>query len=253
VRKTSPALVAVLTILGFLLVTSANSARADRRAAAPRKGQLIGLVEARRSQVGDLDAAVAKLRSQVNTAERKASQADELGATRTAAATRLAMEAGTVGLRGKGVRVRLADSTKPGRSPDDQTAGRIHDVDVQLVVNELFAAGAEAVAVNGNRVVATTAMRAAGDTLVVNFRPLRPPYRIEAIGADLTTFSQSEIAQRFRRWSKLFGLSFSADRRNSVTLPAFAGRVAIVSAIPVTATGSSAGSPSAAGTGKGPN
>jgi uncharacterized protein YlxW (UPF0749 family) len=225
-------LVAVVALLGFLLVTVANSARADRQAAEPRKNKIIGLIEARRSQVGDLDAAVATLRGQVSGAEKRAARESQVGQAQSAAEEKLAMQAGTIALKGGGVRVRLADAERPARSPDDQSAGRIHDVDVQLVLNALLAAGAEAVAINGNRVVATTAIRSAGDTLVVNFRPLRPPYRVDAIGADLTRFDDSEIAQRFRRWTKLFGLSFSASRVKSMTVPAFAGRVAIVTASP---------------------
>jgi uncharacterized protein YlxW (UPF0749 family) len=232
VKRTSPALVAVLAILGFLLVTAANSTRLDRRAAEPRKQQLIRLIETRRSQVGDLDAAVAKLRTQAAAAEHRAARASQAGEARSAAFERLALQAGTVAVRGRGVRVRLADSAQPARSPDDESAGRIHDVDLQLIVNELFKSGAEAVAINGSRVVATTAIRSAGDTLVVNFRPLRPPYRVDAIGADATRFSRSEIAQRFRRWTKLFGLSFSAHRQSSLTVPAFTGRVAIATATP---------------------
>ncbi len=140
-NRTSPALVAVLAVLGFLLVTTANSARADREAAEPRKGELITLIESRRSQVGDLDAAVANLRAQVTAAERRAARESQVGQAETAAAQQLAMQAGTVALRGKGVTVRLAGADRPARSPDDQSAGEIHDVDVQLIVNALFGGG----------------------------------------------------------------------------------------------------------------
>jgi uncharacterized protein YlxW (UPF0749 family) len=219
-------LVAVVTVLGFLLVTAAQSARADRRSAAPRKKQLIKLIETRRSQVGDLDAAVSELRRDVAAAAR-ASRSD-----RGTSSGLLAAQAGTIAVRGRGVRVNLADSERPPRSPDDESAGRVHDVDVQLVVNSLFAAGAEAIAINGNRVVATTAIRAAGDTIVVNFRPLRPPYRVDAIGADLGEFTKSDIAERFKRWVDLFGLHFTATRRDKLTVPAFTGRVALTTAAP---------------------
>ena len=231
-KRTSPALAGVLAVLGFLLVTSVNSARADRRASEPRKLELIRIIEARRSQVGDLDAAVAELRGQVAGAERVEARKSAAIATATETATRLAIAAGTVAVRGRGVQVRLADSDREARSPDDASAGRIHDVDVQLVVNALLAAGAEALAINGNRLVATTAIRSAGDTLVVNFRPLRPPYRIDAIGADLAKFNDSEIAERFRRWEKLFGLSYAASRQDKLTVPGFTGRVAIDTAKP---------------------
>jgi uncharacterized protein YlxW (UPF0749 family) len=234
VRRTSPALVGVLAVLGFLLVTAADATRVGRRAAEPRKTQLIRLIEARRSQVGDLDAAVATLRAQVAATTRRAAQQSRTDTDRAAAATRLSMLAGTLPVQGSGVRVRLGDSERAPASPDDVSAGRVHDVDVQLVVNALFAAGAEAVAINGNRVVATTAIRSAGDTLVVNFRPLRPPYRIDAIGADVSRFDKSEIAERFRRWTRLFGLSFSARHESKLEVPSYTGRVSIATATPAT-------------------
>jgi uncharacterized protein YlxW (UPF0749 family) len=215
-----------------MLITAARATRVDRRAAEPRKAQLIRLIENRRSQVADLDAAVTKLRDQVAAADRRAAQASRSDAAKDTAARQLAMQAGTVAVKGKGVRVRLSDSTRPAGGADDISAGRVHDVDVQLVVNALLSAGAEAIAINGNRVVATTAIRSAGDTVVVNFRPLRPPYRVDAIGADLTRFQRAEIAQRFKRWTKLFGLQFSARSERSLSVPAFTGRVAIATATP---------------------
>jgi uncharacterized protein YlxW (UPF0749 family) len=65
----------------------------------------------------------------------------------------------------------------------------------------------------------------------VNFRPLNPPYTVKAIGADKTAFERSEIAKRFDRWQHLFGLGFRI-REQEVTVPAFTGRVAIVTAKP---------------------
>ena len=229
-RRASPALVAVLFILGFLLVTAANVTRVGRRASEPRKTQLIRLIESRRSQVGDLDAAVKKLRGQVATATRRAAVASRSDSSRAAAANRLALLAGTPAVEGSGVVVRLGDSSRP--ASNDANAGRVQDVDIQLMVNALFAAGADAISINGNRVVATTAIRSAGDTVVVNFRPLRPPYRIDAIGADLAQFDNSEIADRFHHWTRLFGLTFSAKRANKLKVDAFTGRVAIATASP---------------------
>jgi uncharacterized protein YlxW (UPF0749 family) len=232
VRRTSPALVAVVAILGFLLVTTAHSAKADRRAAEPRKARLIDLIQTRRSQVDDLDAAVAKLRDSVSSAQQKAARARRQGAAQAQNETDLAVAAGTIAVRGSGIEVRLTDSDRPAASPDDADAGRIHDVDLQLVINALYQAGAEAISVNGQRVVATTAVRAAGDTIVINFRPLRPPYKVTAIGAHLDQFNASDIARHFRRWSTLFGLSFSTHGSRSLTVPAYAGRVGITAATP---------------------
>ena len=85
---------------------------------------------------------------------------------------------------------------------------------------------------NDQRVVAPTAIRGAGETITVNFRPLGPPYEIRAIGADLTRFRASEVAQRFVGWTDLFGFGFDARRRGRVEVPAFAGATGLSSARP---------------------
>lgn len=232
-RRIPFVLAAVVSLLGFLLVVASTAASATRRAEAPRKARLISLIEDRRRQVSELDDAVIQLRSQLAAAESDAAKAGRQDRTRSEELQRLALQAGTVAVRGSGLEVKLSDSSRSPNSAEDAGAFRIHDTDIQLVVNALFAAGAEAVAINGNRVVATTAIRAAGDTIVVNFRPLVPPYRVTAVGGNRTQFDDSAIAGRFKRWTRLFGLGFSVRSVSAVTVPAFAGRVGIASAAPV--------------------
>ena len=222
-------------MLGFLLVTSVSSASENRRQSVPRKARLIDLIERRRDQVDDLDAAVRQLRNDVAEAERLVARTTARDQDRSELMQRLSMQAGTNALEGTGLEVRMADSDRDPPSADDSGAFRIHDRDVQLVVNALFAAGAEAVAVNENRIVATTAVRAAGDTVVVNFRPLSPPYKIVAIGADRDRFAESEIAERFRRWTRLFGLQFTVSSVAKARVPPYTGRVGISTATPVEA------------------
>ena len=230
-RQSTLVLTAGFAVLGFLLVTAVTSVRDVQRAAAPRKGELIDLIERRRDLVEEQDRAVHALRNEVAGAQRAAAQRNASEQAEASRSQALSLQAGTVALEGRGVLVQLDDSDR--EVPDSEEAGafRIHDADLQLVVNALFAAGAEAVAVNDSRLVATTPIRAAGDTIVVNFRPLSPPYRVAAIGADRDAFDDSDIARRFRRWSELFGLGFSVQDRD-LTVPPFAGRVAISSARP---------------------
>jgi uncharacterized protein YlxW (UPF0749 family) len=230
-------LLAVLAVTGFLLLTAVSSARTTKRVEAPRKAELIDLIEQRRQTVDGLDESVSKLRTQVTDAERTAARRSEQGAASGRELTALAAQAGTTALHGPGMEVRLSDSDRSPPSPDEAGAYRIHDSDLQLVVNALFGAGAEAVAINGNRVVVTTPIRAAGDTIVVNFRPLSPPYRVTAIGADPGAFGASEIAVRFRRWTRLFGLGYATKDLDDVTVPAYTGRVRITTASPATETG----------------
>lgn len=231
-RKTSPALFLVLAFLGFGIVTAAQAATATRKAEAPRKERLISLIVERRAQMDDLDAAVRALRSQLSDQQRRVSRANRAVSDATRAQSALAAQAGTSAVRGPGLRVKVSDADSIPDDVKDLSAYRISDTDLQLLVNALWGAGAEAIAINGNRIVATTSIRAAGETIVVNFRPLSPPYRLEAIGVDQEDFAGSEIARRMRRWRTEFGLGFSTTRVDALTVAPFAGRVGIDLATP---------------------
>ncbi len=225
-------LASALGILGFLIVTSVLTGQAERQEAAPRKAELAGLINGRQTVVDDLDNAVEVLRRDVAVAQEVASRADSRDRQAAAVQSRLAQQAGTVALRGPGLEIALAPSDRPAPSAEEAGAYQIHDTDLQLVVNALWAAGAEAVSVNKSRLVATTPIRAAGGTIIVNFRPLSPPYVVSAIGADRARFEASEIAGRFKRWTTLFGLGFRVSSRAEVSVPAYTGRVAISAATP---------------------
>jgi uncharacterized protein YlxW (UPF0749 family) len=225
-------LTAVIAVTGFLVGTAVVTGQAERQKAAPRKAELVSLIDDRRRLVDSLDSAVTVLRRDVAAEQNRASRASNRSRAEADAEARLAQEAGTVPLRGPGLVVSLSPSTREAPSPEEAGAYQIHDADLQLVVNALWASGAEAISINGSRLVATTPIRAAGGTIVVNFRPLSPPFQVTAIGADQRRFQSSEIARRFDRWTDLFGLGFSVQPRTSVTVPAYTGRVSISAATP---------------------
>ena len=74
------------------------------------------------------------------------------------------------------------DSGGPRQSTGFADTGRVRDRDMQRVVNGLWSAGAEAITVNGERLTALSAIRAAGDAILVDNKPLAPPYTVLAIG-----------------------------------------------------------------------
>jgi len=222
----------VLALAGFLLVVAVSSARAQRRNAEPRRTRLIQLIQDRRGTVDELDGEVRALRRRVDQAQASSSRLDASERQRAQRIDELGAIAGTKALAGPGLVVQLSDSIRQPATPQEASAFRIHDADIQMVANDLFAAGAEAVSVNGNRLVATSPIRAAGATIVVNFRPLNTPYEVRAIGARLDDFENSEIARRFGRWRDLFGLGFKVERKSNVSVPAFTGRVDVGVAAP---------------------
>jgi uncharacterized protein YlxW (UPF0749 family) len=225
-------LAAVVGLTSFLVATAVWTGREQRQAEAPRRAELVELIDARRELVTDLDVAVKELRADVLQARERASGLTAREREIAETTERLAVQAGTVALRGPGLVVTMSSSDREPSSVAEAGAYRVHDSDLQLVVNALLAAGAEAVAVNDSRIVSTTAIRAAGDTIVVNFRPLLPPYRVKAIGANPRTFEASDIARRFKRWTELFGLGFSVRTDDEIEVPPYTGRVSISTAQP---------------------
>jgi uncharacterized protein YlxW (UPF0749 family) len=91
------------------------------------------------------------------------------------------MLAGVLAVEGPGVEVTLRDNPDAGSSGDISN-NIVHEQDVTLVVNELRAAGAEAIAVNGQRVVSNTAIRCVGPTIIVNGVKSAAPFVVTAIG-----------------------------------------------------------------------
>jgi uncharacterized protein YlxW (UPF0749 family) len=240
-------LAAVLAIVGFLTLVASSGVKEAKRGVESRRAGLVKLIHARQGEVENLGQQLVQLREDVVTARRR------LSATSAEDARRLRevqMWAGTTAMAGPGLEVRLSDSDREVKTDDDRESLSVQDVDLQLVVNALWEAGAEAVAVNGQRLVATSPIRAAGETITVNFRPLVPPYEVKAIGADRRRFERSEVAGRFEQWVDDYGLGFSIRSRSKVEVPAYAGTLQLSTARPVdvSATPGGAGaSPGASG------
>jgi uncharacterized protein YlxW (UPF0749 family) len=96
------------------------------------------------------------------------------------------------------------------------------DVDMQLVVNGLWQAGAQAIAINGIRLTSTTAIRTAGEAILVDFRPLVPPYSIAAVGpADLAErFADTGASGELDELREDYGIQSDVEPQADVTVPA---------------------------------
>ncbi len=106
---------------------------------------------------------------------------------------------------------------------DDLGAGRITDRDLQVLVNGLWYAGAEAVSVNTNRVGTLTSIRTAGDAITVNFRSISPPYTVVAVGDSeslQTRFAQNAAGAYWENRRKRSGVEYAVTPSSDVSLPA---------------------------------
>ena len=232
-RRIRGSLAAVLALVGFLTLVASSGVKQAKRGAESRRAGLVKLIHTRQSEVDTLGKELVRLREDVVTARRRLSTGSAEESRRL---REVQMWAGTTPMSGSGLEVRLSDSRREPKTETDRESLSVHDVDLQLVVNALWAAGGEAVAVNGQRLVATSPIRAAGETITVNFRPLVPPYKVEAIGADKTQFEHTAVAERFRRWVPDYGLGFSVKSRSKVVVPAYLGTLQLSSARPVDTT-----------------
>jgi uncharacterized protein YlxW (UPF0749 family) len=145
--------------------------------------------------------------------------------------------AGLVPMRGPGVRVTLDDSTV-----DDAPSGNVNDLVVHsqvvlAVVNALWRAGAEAVAINHQRLVGTSAVLCVGNTLLLNGTVSSPPYVVTAVGASRDRFEADSLVHRLHEDAKQFGLRFSVSREDSLEAPAYTGATRPTYARPVAASG----------------
>ena len=91
--------------------------------------------------------------------------------------------AGLVPVKGEGIVVLLQDSLMSPQRNEDPYFFLVHDVDLRSLITELWSAGAEAISINDQRVIATTSIRCVGPAILVNTNRLVPPYEIKAIGA----------------------------------------------------------------------
>jgi uncharacterized protein YlxW (UPF0749 family) len=116
-----------------------------------------------------------------------------------------------------------ADDDPVGGGADDDPRGRVRDGDLQLVVNALWSAGAEAISINGQRLGPATAIRFAGEAVLVDFRPVTNPYEVSAIGDPdtlLSEFLASPEVNALAVISESFGLRFEFAREDELSLPA---------------------------------
>ncbi len=123
--------------------------------------------------------------------------------------------AGLVNVRGEGVVVTLKDSTDTEMSLE---AGLVHDTDLTAIVTELKAAGAEAISINGQRVIATTAIRCVGPTIQVNSVKVASPFYIKAIGNSKYLESALNIKNGVVDSLKAYGIEVQVETNESITI-----------------------------------
>lgn len=235
-RGTPATLVLRLTTLlvgllaGFMIVSSALSARgSDLRPA--RNEDLAGLVADEAAHNRQLVEEVNRLRAEVDDLSGHAGD-PELEA-QVAEAAQLA---GLTPVHGPAVQVTLTDaplSVRPVGVDEDMLV--VHQQDIQQVVNALWSGGAEAMTIQGQRVVSTTAVKCVGNSVVLHGVPYAPPYVITAIGdqqALSTALADSPGVRAYREYAQAYQLGYAEARVADATLAGYTGLLPGVSRVP---------------------
>jgi len=226
----SRGIVAGLVLVG--LGTGVAAAQTRERAAQTGavRESLLADVRERTRDTDLLSAEAAALRGEVRELRDQGLAVDARGLALAEEVAALEIATAAVAVRGPGLEVTLDDaqdagSTATNRGGQASSDGRVYDRDLQEVVNALWAAGAEAISVNGLRVSGQTAIRSAGEAILVDLRPLSPPYVLRAIGDRdrmEPAFVDGATARKLQTWTSLYGLGFKVRRQSDLRLPAAA-------------------------------
>lgn len=215
-------------LVGFTLVTAYVHTHRGEPEAAKVRQSLVDRVHSVQRTTKALADQLAGVDRQLAVERKNALSGSGLAA---AGLEQVQLLAGQLAVIGPGLEVVLSElpsaspSAVPGRRvPVPGGTGNIlTDRDVRSVVNQLWADGAEAMAVNGIRLLPTSAVRFAGDAVLVDLQPITPPYTIRALGdADALAvgFAASPVASRFKTLSSARGIGFRFTEREQMGLPA---------------------------------
>lgn len=233
-RLARSASVIVMALAGLMMTTAAiNSRGHDLRP--ERDTDMATLVRSQASHNAALQKEAAGLRAQVEDLS-KANQTPGVTSSVISSASALAPSVGLEAVSGKALRVTLDDAPL-SENPDGVDANMlvVHQQDIQMVVNTLWSGGAEAMTIQGQRVISTTAVKCVGNTVVLHVVAYAPPYVIEAIG-DLNAMQKaldtSEAVRIYKEYVSAYQLGWSVERAGQVTMPAYTGAVAVSHATP---------------------
>jgi uncharacterized protein YlxW (UPF0749 family) len=206
----------VVALFGMLIVTAAVQTSRDAATNERGRAELVGQINGRRAEVAARERSISRMRAE-NT--RLANALDNLAGDARSARNRtdqLGADSGFRPVEGQGVRIRVDDSA------DGSKDGRVRDEDLAVLVDGLWAAGAEAISVNGQRLTNVSPIRNVGEAIHIKSVPLRAPYTVLAVGDTNTLQARFGDSVSGIAWASLvnsFGFGFSMTNADSLSLP----------------------------------
>ncbi|WP_371551240.1 DUF881 domain-containing protein [Streptomyces sp. NBC_00554] len=238
-------LAAGLVLAALVVTLGAANARISAPVIAKERQELIDRIERETSAADKLEDNVDTLRADVSARQRAALKSDGGGEQ----ADLVGILSGATAVHGPGVKLVVDDAKEASQDGDGDPretsgfsdTGRVRDRDMQRVVNGLWESGAEAISINGQRLTALSAIRAAGDAILVDNKPLVPPYTVLAVGDGQrlsTRFQNSADGLYLHALQENYGIRTSISVQDDVRLAA-APSVIVRTAQPSTEKGTS--------------
>lgn len=225
-------------LAGLLFATSATTSHGVDLRVITRDDGLSFAAQQQRAVLART-AQLAKLQKQVQDSTSLAAKTDSRVARAHDQAEAVAADAGMTPVRGPAITVSLNDApplpgAQKGSVPPDYLV--VHQQDVQAVVNALWAGGAEAMTLQGQRVISTSAVRCVGNTLLLHGVVYSPPYVVTAIG-DVdrmqAALDRAPDIIIYEQYVQAYGLGYDVKTHAEVTMPAYNGGLSLSSAKPL--------------------
>ena len=236
-RLTWRALVPVITAVAGIMFSMSFVAAQGQDLRADR--DLPQLIMDGDSRVADKAAQLDALQKEVDALSKANAPYDKRLSTLAAKGDALADAAADTTVTGPAVEVTLDDAHRSADSlPEGFTADDIvvHQQDVQGVVNALWQSGAEAMMIQDQRIISTSAVRCVGNTLILQGRVYSPPYRIKAIG-DVQSLQlgleNDQTVQIYKQYVDAVGLGYGVQTHPAEEFPAYSGTVDLQYAAPI--------------------
>jgi uncharacterized protein YlxW (UPF0749 family) len=208
----------IFAVFAVLIITAATQTTRNAVSDAKERQDLLNQVRSRQASYDVERRRLATLQQSTGSLQSELLSNSQQASGLLTELRNLSVVAGTSPVRGSGVKVVVDDA------PGAQNArNQVLDSDLQKLANGLWEAGAEAISINGQRLSNLSAIREAGSAITVNYKSLRRPYTVLAVGNPNTLparFADTTSGQAWLDLQQQVGLRFRMQQRRSLTLPA---------------------------------
>jgi uncharacterized protein YlxW (UPF0749 family) len=219
-----------LLVLGFLVAAQLATEAPRVRYTTQERSPLLETASELQAQQDALEVAVLDLREQIQEAEGAGTGSAAVVAELNDQLEEARIAAGLIPLTGSGIVLQLEDSLEPVAPDANEADYLVGSLDLRTVIEELWSAGAEAIAINGERITPTSAIIDIGPSVLVNSAYLAPPYQVTALGPD-DLYSRLSASPGWVDFiiarAQTYGIRVQFAEPESVDIPAFVGTVTL--------------------------